>query len=104
MLTVDECAVSLVVWLVRAWVWANPIYTYFCSQIVKLIRIMTSCLLFWMSINYVSTKRQRRGLLCVCVCALPGSFLGMGAFYFKIEIRGILNTTPLTRITAHIQS
>jgi len=42
----------------------------------------------------------------VCVCVLPGSFRGLGAFYFKIENRrDILNTTLLlTRITAHKQS
>jgi len=33
----------------------------------------------------------------VCVCVLPGSFRGMGAFYSKIESRrDILNTTLLT--------
>jgi len=41
----------------------------------------------------------------IIVCVLLGSYLGMGAFYFKIENRrDILNTTLLTRITAHEQS
>jgi len=41
----------------------------------------------------------------VCVCVLPGSFLGMGAFYFKIQnSRDILNTALLIRTTAHKQS
>jgi len=30
----------------------------------------------------------------VCVCILPGSFLGMGAFYFKLE-------TEETSLTQH---
>jgi len=41
------------------------------------------------------------------MCVLPGSFREMGTFYFKIENlnrRDILNTTILTRITAHKQS
>jgi len=38
------------------------------------------------------------------VCVLPGSFRGMGAFYFKIENRrDILKTALLTRIIAHKQ-
>jgi len=38
----------------------------------------------------------------VCVCILPGSFRGMGAFYFKTEIEETsFNTTLLTRITTH---
>jgi len=39
----------------------------------------------------------------VCVCVLlPGSFREMEIFYFKIENRrDILNTTLLTRRTAH---
>jgi len=42
--------------------------------------------------------------VCVCVCVLPGSFRGMGAFYFKIENRrDILNATLLTKIIAHEQ-
>jgi len=37
------------------------------------------------SINLLNYKRL--GLtLTICVCVLPGSFRGMGAFYFKIEI------------------
>jgi len=40
--------------------------------------------------------------VCVCVYVLSGSFRQMGAFYFKIRNRReILNTTLLTRITAH---
>jgi len=40
----------------------------------------------------------------MCVVLLPGSFRGMGAFYFKTENRrDILNTTLLTT-TAHKQS
>jgi len=31
----------------------------------------------------MSAKMDANGILCVCV--LPGSFRGMGAFYFKIE-------------------
>jgi len=36
----------------------------------------------------------------LCACVLPGSFRGMGTFYFE---RDVLNTTLLTRITAHEQ-
>jgi len=40
------------------------------------------------------------------LCVLPGPFRGMGAFYFKIENRGMLNITLLTRIIAdkHLQT
>jgi len=40
------------------------------------------------------------------VCVLTGSFRGMdGSLYFKVENRrDILNTTLMTRITAHKQS
>jgi len=40
----------------------------------------------------------------MCVCVLPGSFRGMGAFYFKVENRrDIFNTTLMSKITAHEQ-
>jgi len=34
--------------------------------------------------HLVAPNRLERDYVCVCV--LPGSFLGMGAFYFKIKI------------------
>jgi len=62
----------------------------------------------WMPLPYPNRQSFCPGryyTLWACVCVLPGSFRGMGAFYFKIKSRrDILNTTLMTRITTHKQS
>jgi len=55
----------------------------------------------WKMLQYCGWVKITGQLLeGLCVCVLPGSFRGMGAFYFKKEIEETF-LTLLTRITAH---
>jgi len=62
---------------------------YFFAQIASLTSWFNQCILF--SLSPVTFNRfclqHSTAEATMCLCVLPGSFRGMGAFYFKLENR-----------------